>query len=138
VLLRQHCADKPITGLLWLTKVAVATFVKQGVVMLDAFLEQKSKQLVFYLARYLRGQLPHQEMHLFIWDTLEEWAQLKISNKTPQSFREMVFWHLVYQLELCSESDLKTDRRLRRELHQCMGYLLGKTQVHADFVGIRP
>ncbi len=106
--------------------------------MLDVFLEHKSKQLVFYLARYLRGQLPHREMHLFVWDTLEEWAQLKINSKTPQSFREMVFWHLLYQLELCSETELKTDRRLRRELHQCKGYLLGKTPVPADFVGVRP
>ncbi len=77
-------------------------------------------------------------MHLFVWDTLEEWAQLHVSNKVPQSFREMVFWHLIYQLELCSEAELKSDRRLRRELHQCMGYLLGKTQGPADFVGVRP
>ncbi len=106
--------------------------------MLDAFLEQKTKQLVFFLSRYLRGQLPYREMHLFIWDTLEEWAQLNVSNKVPQSFREIVFWHLIYQLEFCSETELKSDRRLRRELQQCMGYLLGKTQVPADFVGVRP
>lgn len=106
--------------------------------MLDTFLEQKSKQLVFFLSRYLRGQLPHRELHLFVWDTLEEWAQLHISNKVPQSFREMVFWHLIYQLELCTEAELKSSRRLRRELYQCMGYLLGKTQGPAAFVGVRP
>ncbi len=106
--------------------------------MLEAFLEQKTNQLVFYLARYLRGQLAHREMHLFIWDTLEEWASMNISNKTPQSFREMVFWHLLYQLELCSETELKTDRKLRHQLQHCMGFLQGKAPVPADFVGIRP
>ena len=137
-MLLQHCTDKPVAGLSWLTKVADTTFVKQGLAMLDIFLEHKSQQLVFYLARYLRGQLPHREMHLFIWDTLEEWAQLNINSSTPQSFREMVFWHLLYEFELYSEIELKTDRHLRRQLHQCMGYLLGKTQVPADFIGVRP
>ena len=121
-----------------LTKAASAACVRQGTDMLDAFLEHKSKQLAYYLARYLRGQLPQQEMHLFVWDTLEEWAQLQVSQNIPQSFREMVFWHLLYQLELCSLQELRQDRRQRRDLQRCMAFLLGKSEVPADFVGIRP
>ena len=58
--------------------------------MLEQFFIDKSQQLVFYVSRYLRGQLPHREIHLFIWDTLEEWSQLQILNHTPANRQEQV------------------------------------------------
>ncbi len=76
--------------------------------MLELFFSEKSQQLVFYVSRYLRGQLPHREIHLFIWDTLEEWAQFQILNHTPANRQEQVFWHLLHQLEYWSETEFKT------------------------------
>lgn len=106
--------------------------------MLETFITQKSAQLVYYASRYLRGQLPQAEMHLFIWDTLEEWSQLDVRRKTPESYREMVFWHLLYQLEFWSELEIRQDRQLRRHLQRCAGFLHGKNSIPLDLIGIRP
>lgn len=106
--------------------------------MLESFIDNKSQQLIYFVSRFLRGQLPHRELHLFVWDTLEEWAQLKISRHIPATFREQVFWHVLYQLEFWSEQDLRHDRILRRQLQRCLGYLRGKTRLPQDCVGIRP
>lgn len=107
--------------------------------MLELFIEQKSRQLVFYLSRFLRDQLPHYELHLFVWDTLEEWALLHVDNKTPSTYQEQVFWHLLHQLEFWSEHDLKTDKKVKKHLQQAMACLLGRqVRSHEDFIGIRP
>lgn len=106
--------------------------------MLESFIDNKSKQLIYFVSRFFRGQLPHRELHLFVWDTLEEWAQLKISRHIPATFREQVFWHVLYQVEFWSEQDLRHDRILRRQLQLCLGYLRGKTRLPQDCVGVRP
>ena len=108
------------------------------VAMLELFIDQKSQQLIYFVSRFLRGQIPHQELHLFIWDTLEEWAQLQISHHTPANFREQVFWHVLYQLEYWSEQELLRDKILRKKLHNCLGYLRGKVCLPLDCVGVRP
>ncbi len=106
--------------------------------MVELFIAQKSQQLVFFVSRYLRGQLPHTELHLFIWDTLEEWAQLRVRTKNPQNFHEQVFWHVLHQLEYWPESELQHDKCLRKHLQRCLGFLRGKIAVPYDCVGVRP
>ena len=106
--------------------------------MPEQFIEQKSQQLIFYISRYFRGRLPHSELHLFIWDTLEEWAQLQVHHHTPATFRENVFWHVLYQLEYWSEQELQRDKILRKQLQNCLGYLRGKVCLPLDCVGVRP
>ncbi|MFN3709891.1 MAG: hypothetical protein ACK4GU_00475 [Alishewanella aestuarii] len=106
--------------------------------MPQGFIEQKSRQLVFYASRFLRGQLPQAELHLFIWDTLEEWAALPERPAWPPSYQERVFWHLLHQLEYWPEQQLRADRQLKRRLQHCLGYLAGKGQRPADCVGLRP
>ncbi len=106
--------------------------------MVELFIAQKSQQLVYYVARYLRGQLPQSELHLFIWDTLEEWSQLRLKVQVPPSFQEQVFWHVVHELECWPADQLRRDKNLKRQLQQCLGYLQGKTPIPTDCVGVRP
>lgn len=106
--------------------------------MLELFIEQKSQQLVYFVSRFFRGQIPHRELHLFVWDTLEEWAQLNINQQQPATFREQVFWHVLYQLEYWSEQELEQDKILRKQLQNCLGYLQGKVCPPLDCVGVRP
>ncbi|MEO3876967.1 hypothetical protein [Rheinheimera fenheensis] len=106
--------------------------------MSELFIEHKSQQLVFYISRYLRGRLPHSELHLFVWDTLEEWAQLHITTQQPCSRREQVFWHLIHQLEYWPEQRLRQDKKLRRSIQDCICYLKGLGIAPPDCVGIRP
>ncbi|MCC5826744.1 hypothetical protein [Alkalimonas sp.] len=106
--------------------------------MLEQFIELKTRQLIYYASRYFRGRLPHRELHLFIWDTLEEWAQFGIQLKTPQNQQEQVFWHLLHQLEFWPEQQLKNDPVLQHNIQSCLSYLRGKGSVPLDCVGIRP
>ncbi|MDX3774669.1 hypothetical protein QE250_11135 [Chromatiaceae bacterium AAb-1] len=106
--------------------------------MLDCFIEQKSQQLTFYISGFLRGRLKYSELHLFVWDTLEEWSQFQVSSHLPQSYREQVFWHLLHQLECWPENALRQNRRLRRNILDCVGYLQGKGHLPINCIGIRP
>ena len=106
--------------------------------MLQSFIDDKSQQLIYFVSRFFRGQLPHRELHLFVWDTLEEWSQLRIRSWRPETLREQVFWHVLYQLEYWSEQELQRDKILRKQLQNCLGYLRGKVCLPLDCVGIRP
>ena len=106
--------------------------------MLEPFIEQKSRQLIFYLSRFLRGRLPHRELHLFVWDTLEEWAQLSAGVQLPYTRRELVFWHLIHQLECWPDSQLREDKQLRRSIQDCICYLKGFGVAPPGCVGVRP
>jgi len=106
--------------------------------MITTFIDEKSQQLVFYASRFLRGQLPHRELHLFIWDTLEEWAALSHKPATPPSYSEKVFWHLLHQLEYWPEQQLRQNKKLKRNLQHCLGFLAGKGHCPQNCVGLRP
>lgn len=106
--------------------------------MLEHFIELKSQQLIFYVSRYFRGRLPHSELHLFVWDTLEEWAQYQTQTLLPYTHREKVFWHLIHQLEFWPEYHLKQDKYLRRNIQDCLCYLKGRGVAPVDCVGVRP
>lgn len=106
--------------------------------MTKNFIDEKSRQLVFYASRFLRGQLPHNELHLFIWDTLEEWAALSNRPLSPPAYQERVFWHLLHQLEYWPEQQLLHNKKLKRNLQLCLGFLAGKGLRPQNCVGLRP
>lgn len=106
--------------------------------MAKNFIDEKSQQLVFYASRFLRGQLSQHELHLFIWDTLEEWAALSNRPESPPAYQERVFWYLVHQLEYWPEQQLRQNKKLKRNLQLCLGFLSGKGQRPENCVGLRP
>jgi len=106
--------------------------------MLNRFIDVKSRQLAFYLSRFLRGHLPYRELHLFVWDTLEEWSQFRVYDLQPESFKEQVFWHLLYQIEYWSEPELRYNKTLRRDLQYCLGFFYGHGELPLCCVGVRP
>ncbi|MBU1309171.1 hypothetical protein MN202_02490 [Rheinheimera muenzenbergensis] len=106
--------------------------------MPDSFIEHKSQQLIFYISRYFRGRLPHSELHLFVWDTLEEWAQLTAELQLPYNHKERVFWHLIHQLEYWPDQALRENKKLRRNIQDCICFLKGRGVAPSDCVGVRP
>lgn len=94
------------------------------------FINQKTKQLVYYIRAFWRGDISYKEVGLFLWDTLEEWSKLRHCDKPPLDAHEQVFWHLFYQVHSQSEDKLMTDYRLRDELSLCMDFL--------EYGGFRP
>ena len=62
------------------------------------FIDVKSSQVCFFLQAFWHQDLPHRELQLFFWDTLEEWNQIKTITNLPYTRREQVFWHLLQQI----------------------------------------
>lgn len=103
-----------------------------------SFVEKKAKQLCYYLRAFWRGELPHAELDLFFWDTMEEWGLLEPAIDANYSQRERVFWHLLHQVHFWPEEDLRQNLLLKEELHDCLYYLEGTGVCPQDCVGIRP
>jgi hypothetical protein len=107
-------------------------------VKLQHFIDEKSKQLAFFIRGFWEYRIPHREIELYFWDTLEEWTQVKSSDQEPYSQKERVFWHLLHQFHFWPEQKLISDPYLRSELATCLDYLEGAGQYPLDCVGIRP
>jgi hypothetical protein len=106
--------------------------------MSERFIELKSQQLVYYVSQFLRGRLAHSELHLFIWDTLEEWSQFQLLAGTPNSLRERAFWHLLHQLEYWPAHSLQQNYQLRADIQHCLSFLCGQGRCPLDCIGVRP
>jgi len=75
---------------------------------------------------------------LFVWDTLEEWAQLSKASHLPYTHHERVFWHLIHQLEFWPDATLRENKKLRRNIQDCICYLKGRGMAPIDCIGVRP
>lgn len=104
---------------------------------LNNFIDQKANAACFYIEGMLQQTIPFEEVSIFIWDTLEEWLQIK-SDQHPISERERVFWHLLHLLERWPESALKGNHFLRRQLLDGVNFLKDKGPMLLDCSGIRP
>ncbi|MFC3202476.1 hypothetical protein ACFOEW_11685 [Alteromonas oceani] len=105
---------------------------------ISQFIEEKSRQLCFYLRAFWQGTLNYQELNYFFWDTLEEWSLYRSDDLEPSTHKERVFWHLLHQIHYWREDQLTDDEILREELTHCVAYLKGESVYPMDCIGIRP
>ena len=112
--------------------------MSQTVTSVENFVKRKSAQLVYFVRGFLDEQIPYSELELFLWDILEEWAQLQVDPHQRCPDNERVFWHLINQLKFWPEHHLRQDLYLRAELLCCLDYLDGNGSLPIDCVGIRP
>ena len=106
--------------------------------MLLSFVDTKAAQLCFYLRGFWKNNIPHSELDLFFWDTMEEWSLVNYDMDQPYTQRERVFWHALHQLHFWTEEKLKFDPFLVEELTSCLAFLEGKGHCPLDCAGIRP
>jgi hypothetical protein len=95
----------------------------QIVPLLEQFIQQKSKQIVYFLKGFWDDTIPYKELDFYVWDTLEEWIQLPNTSGSPYSGKEKVFWHLIHQMHAASADCLKRDHYLISQLNDCIHYL---------------
>lgn len=105
--------------------------------MAHRFIHQKASQLVYFASHFLAGELAHSELHLFIWDTLEEWAALADKQQPPDK-QEQVFWFLLFQLEYWPAEQLRSNTLVKAKLQSCLRFLNGSGHYPADCLGVRP
>lgn len=109
-----------------------------GLVKVNAFIDNKAKQLCYYLRGFWGNQIAYSELELFFWDILEEWSQVDYDLTQPYSSKERAFWHLLHQMHFWDAEKLMYDDELIEELQSCANYLEGKGVCPAHCVGIRP
>jgi hypothetical protein len=107
-------------------------------VNVQEFVDNKAKQLCFYLRAFWQDELPIEELELFFWDSMEEWGQIEFTLTQPYTQKERVFWHLLHQVHYWNEDKLRQDRFLVDELTNCVNFLEGLGHCPLDCVGVRP
>ncbi len=103
----------------------------------NQFIDNKAPQLAHYGKAMLSGKLDFNEIHLYLWDTLEEWQQVNAQGDA-QSDMERVFWHLLHTIDSWPGYMIRGNQALRKQFDQCCDYLyLGGTPP-IGCIGIRP
>lgn len=110
----------------------------EGLVNVTFFIDEKAKQLCYYLRGYWGSLIGYSELELFFWDVLEEWSQVDYHLEQPYTHKERVFWHLLHQIHYWDAHKLMYDNELIDELQACAGFLEGHGRCPIDCVGIRP
>lgn len=105
---------------------------------IEPFINSKIEQLIYYIKAVLQNKVHYTELDLFIWDILEEWAGLNVTDGTPSNARERVFWHVVHELSLHSVQSLKSDLFFKTEINTCIDFLNGEGSYPIDCIGWRP
>jgi hypothetical protein len=105
---------------------------------LSTFIEQRGKQLAFFVLGFLDGSIPFRELHLFVDEVLQEWDWLEISQDQPYADKEPVFWHLLFTLERWPEQKLRGTWALRNQLRRCASYMNGSGIKPEHCHGTRP
>lgn len=105
---------------------------------IDNFINEKIPQLVYFCEALIKHAVHYTEMEKFIWDCFEEWGQLNVTDETPSSARERVFWHLIHELKLASLAELDDDLSLNVEIQSCTDFLNGNGSYPIHCIGWRP
>ncbi len=109
-----------------------------ALLQVQSFIDKKSSQFVFYIRGFWRDHIPYKELEMFLWDTLEEWSELKHTQSQLYTHKERIFWHLFHETQFVSATTLKTDKILKEEVAFCLEYLENEKAFPLDVVGMRP
>jgi len=106
--------------------------------LVQHFIDRKARQLAYYMRSYWQNELPYAELECFLWDTFEEWSQVKNQKTQPYSHKERIFWHVLHQTHYWEEPRLRYDECIKTQLSMCISFLEGQGLCPLDVVGIRP
>ncbi|MFT6328475.1 MAG: hypothetical protein ACJAYN_000400 [Bermanella sp.] len=106
--------------------------------LVQHFIDRKAKQLAFYMRSYWQDELPYAELECFLWDTFEEWSQVKNPQSQAYSHKERIFWHVLHQTHYWEEPLIRNDDCIKTQLLMCILCLEGQGLCPLDVVGIRP
>ena len=106
--------------------------------IIEQFINNKITQTVAYISAVINNTLHHTELDIFIHETMEEWASLRVTDMTPASAQERVFWHLVYEISLHGAQNLHNNLYFKSEMCTCLDFFNGKGSYPIDCIGWRP
>ena len=105
---------------------------------IEHFINEKITQIRVYINAVINHTLHYTELDLFVEHTMSEWTLLNVSDETPSSARERVFWHIMHELSLHSSKKFDSDLYFKSEISTCLEFFSGVSGYPIDCVGWRP
>ncbi|WP_448245926.1 hypothetical protein [Thalassotalea agariperforans] len=106
--------------------------------VVDQFINEKIIQITAYINAVFNERLHYIELDKFIIDTMEEWTTYNITDETPGSAKERVFWHIIHEIQLHGSQALHTDLFFKSEINTCLDFFNGIGSYPIDCIGWRP
>jgi len=106
--------------------------------IIEQFINEKIIQINTYIRAVSDQTLHYLELDQFIIDTMEEWAYLNVTDDTPSTAQERVFWHLIHELNLHGSQALQQNLFFKSEMNTCIDFFNGIGGYPIDCIGWRP
>ena len=106
--------------------------------IIEQFINDKTRQLVAYINAVINNTIHYTELDQLILDTMEEWGALCVTDESPSSAQERVFWHLIHELHLHGSQALKHNLFFKSEMTTCLDFFQGIGSYPIDCIGWRP
>ncbi|MFD2164862.1 hypothetical protein ACFSJY_01195 [Thalassotalea euphylliae] len=106
--------------------------------IIEQFISEKSNQIRAYIIAVIDRTIHYTELDKFIVDTMEEWTLLSVTDETPSSAKERVFWHVVHELSLHGAQSLNNDLFFKSEITTCLDFFANRGSYPIDCIGWRP
>ena len=106
--------------------------------VVEQFINEKIVQIAVYVSAVLDETLHYTELDEFISNTMGEWTLLNVTDETPGSAQERVFWHLIHEVSLHGANALNHDIYFKSEMNTCLDFFKGIGSYPIDCIGWRP
>ena len=106
--------------------------------VIDQFINNKITQMHAYVSAVIDDEIHYTELDQFIFDTMAEWTLLSVTDDTPSSAKERVFWHLMHEVSLHGAKALNQDLFFKSEMNTCLDFFNGIGSYPIDCIGWRP
>lgn len=106
--------------------------------IIEQFINDKVAQMAAYVSAVINETLHYTELDKFILDTMGEWTLLNVTDETPSSAQERVFWHLMHEVSLHGAHALNHDLFFKSEMSTCLDFFNGIGSYPIDCIGWRP
>ncbi len=106
--------------------------------IIEQFINDKIQQASAYIQAVIGQKLHYTELDQFVSDTMAEWTLLHVSDETPGSAKERVFWHVMHEVSLHGSVSLLSNLYFRSEISSCLEFFKGIGSYPIDCVGWRP
>ncbi|GAA0823544.1 hypothetical protein KO495_13535 [Colwellia sp. D2M02] len=106
--------------------------------VIEQFINNKIIQMHAYVNAVIDNEIHYTELDQFIFDTMAEWTLLSVTDETPSSAKERVFWHLMHEVSLHGAQALNQDLFFKSEMNTCLDFFNGIGSYPIDCIGWRP
>lgn len=110
-----------------------------GITMIiEQFINEKILQTSAYVKAVINKSLHYTELDRFVNETMEEWTLIHVTDETPGSAKERVFWHMIHEFSLHGSQALLNNLYFQSEIKTCIDFFDDKGSYPIDCIGWRP